>query len=70
VGAENLADIVELRLAARARNAVELALSRHEVEEHAKDAMLKALKEVERAWQKAMDKIAERASLIKSSGAA
>jgi hypothetical protein len=40
------------------------------VEEHAKDAMLKALKEVERAWQKAMDKIAERASLIKSSGAA
>jgi hypothetical protein len=30
--------------------------------------MLKALKEVERAWQRAMDKIAERAGLSKSPG--
>ena len=45
---------------------------KHEVEQHvsskiveARAATLKALKEVERDWQRAMDKIAERASLTK-----
>jgi hypothetical protein len=31
-----------------------------------RDGMLKAMKETERGWQRAMDKIAERASLTKS----
>ncbi len=46
---------------------------KHEVEQHVfskivetRAATLKALKEVERDWQRAMDKIAGRASLTKA----
>jgi hypothetical protein len=48
-----------------------LAVVKHEVEQHVSSkivearATLKALKEVERDWQRAVDKIAERASLTK-----
>ena len=55
----------------RAREAVGLAMSKHNFErvspEIAQDseAMLKARKEVERGWPRAMEKIAERASLTK-----
>ena len=41
----------------RARSAPEIA--------EAKVATLKAMKEIEQGWQKAMDKIAERAGLTK-----
>jgi hypothetical protein len=49
---------------------------KHEVEQHvsskiveARAATLKALKEVERDWQRAVDKIAERAAQTKAPGA-
>jgi hypothetical protein len=57
---------------ARARQAVELAVAKHDIEQHvspeiaqARDATRKALKEAEQGWQRAIDKIAERASLTK-----
>jgi hypothetical protein len=50
---------------ARARQAVELAVAKHNLEQHVKDATRKALKEAEQGWQRAIDKIAERASLTK-----
>ena len=50
----------------------ELALVKHKVEQHvspeiaeARDATLKAMKEAEAGWQRAIDKIAERAGLTK-----
>jgi hypothetical protein len=56
----------------RAREAVELAMAKHQVEQNvsreiaeARDATLKAMKEAEQGWQKAVDKIAERASQTK-----
>ena len=72
----NTASAVRLRLSdcrfeasktlARAREAVELAVAKHnDLKPEASDAMLKAMKEAERGWQRAMDKIAERASLAK-----
>jgi len=60
---------------ARAREAVELAVAKHNIEQHvspeiaeARDATLKAMKEAEQGWGKAIDKIAERASLTKRPG--
>ena len=57
---------------ARAREAVERAVAKHEVEQNvspeiakARDAAVKAMKEAEQGWQRAIDKIAERASLTK-----
>ena len=47
---------------ARACQAVELAVAKHAQD---REAMLKAKKEVVRDWQRAMDKIAGRASLAK-----
>jgi hypothetical protein len=51
-------------------NEAELALVKHKVEQHvapeiaeAKAATLKAMKEAEQGWRKAIDKIAERAGL-------
>ena len=51
----------------------ELALVKHKVEQHvspeiaeARDATLKAMKEAEAGWQRAIDKIAERAGLTKT----
>ena len=50
----------------------EMALVKHKVEQHispdiaeARDATLKAMKEVEAGWQKAITKIAEHAGLTK-----
>ena len=70
--AQAIADFEASKTLARAREAVELAVAKHNVEQHvspeiaeARDATLKAMKEAEQGWQKAMDKIAERASLTK-----
>ena len=60
------------RTLARAREAVELAVAKRNCEGHVSpeiardsEATLKAMKELEQGWQKAIDKIAERASLTK-----
>jgi hypothetical protein len=70
--AQAIADFEASKTLARARQAVELAVAKHNVEQHvspeiaeARDAALKAMREVERGWQRAEDKIAERASLTK-----
>jgi hypothetical protein len=70
---EAIADFEASKTLVRARETVELALVKRNSEQHVSpeiaqdsEAMLKALKEVERAWQRAMDKIAERAGLSKS----
>ena len=59
---------------ARARGAVELAVAKHQVEQHVspeitkdRDAALRAMKGLERDWHKAINKIAERAGLTKGS---
>jgi hypothetical protein len=70
---EAIADFEASKTLARAREAVELAVAKHKFEQDVspeiaqdREAALKAMKELERAWQRAMDKIAERASLSKS----
>jgi hypothetical protein len=50
---------------ARAREAVELAVAKDNIEPKARDATLKAMKEAEAGWKKAIDKITERACLTK-----
>ena len=62
--AQAIADFEASKTLARAREAVEFAVGKH-IEPKARDATLKALKETEQGWQKAIDKIAERASLTK-----
>ena len=69
---EAIADFEASKTLARARQAVELAVAKHDIEQHvspeiaqARDATRKALKEAEQGWQRAIDKIAERASLTK-----
>ena len=62
--AQAIADFEASKTLARAREAVEFAVGKH-IEPKARDATLKALKETEQGWQKAIDKIAERASLAK-----
>jgi hypothetical protein len=70
---EAIADFEASKTLARAREAVELAVANRNCEGHvspeiAQDSedMLKARKEAERGWQRAMDKIAERVSLTKA----
>ena len=70
--AQAIADFEASKTLARAREAVELAVAKHNVEQHvspeiaeARDATLKAMKEAEQGWRRAIDKIAERASLTK-----
>jgi hypothetical protein len=53
------------RPCARAREAVELAVAKYNIEQHNRDAMRRALKEAEHGWQRAIDKIAERANTTK-----
>jgi hypothetical protein len=60
-----IADLEASKTLARAREAVELAVAKHNVEQHVRDATRQALKEAEHGWQRAIDKIAERASLTK-----
>jgi hypothetical protein len=71
--AQAIADFEASKTLARAREAVELAVTKHQVEQNvspekakARDATLKAMTEAEQGWRKGIDKIAERASLSKS----
>ena len=59
--AQAVADFEASRTLARAREAVELAVARHDIEPEVRDAMLKAMKEAEQGWGRAIDKIGERA---------
>ena len=59
--AQAVADFEASRTLARAREAVESAVAKHDIKPEARDAMLKAMKEAERGWSRAMDKIGERA---------
>ena len=64
--AQAIAALEASKTLARAREAVEFAVAKHNVElPEARDATLKAMKEAEQGWQRAIDKIAERASLTK-----
>jgi hypothetical protein len=71
---EAIADFEVSKTLSRARQAVELVVAKRNCEGHvppeiARDSedMLKALKEVERDWPRAMNKIAERAGRSKES---
>lgn len=73
IAAQAIANFEFSKTLARAHEAAQLAVAKRKFEQHvspeiAKDseATLKALKEVERDWQRAMDKIAERAGQTKS----
>ena len=68
IAAQAIADFEASKMLARAREAVELALAKHKVEQHvspeiaeAREATVKAMDEAEQGWRKAIDKIAERA---------
>ena len=61
---EAIADFEASKTLARAREAVKLAVAKNDSPDGV--GMLKAMKETERDWQRAMDKIAERAGLTKS----
>jgi cysteinyl-tRNA synthetase len=63
--AQAIADFEASKTLARAREAVELGLAKHDIEQHVRETTRKALKEAEQGWQRAIDKIAERASLTK-----
>ena len=72
IAAQAIADFETSKTLARAREAAELAMAKYKLQEHASpeivqdsEAALNAMKEVERAWQRAMDKIAERAGRSK-----
>ena len=62
IAAQAIADFEASKTLARAREAVELAVAKYKLEHHVlpeivqdSEAALKAMKEVERAWQRAMD---------------
>jgi hypothetical protein len=63
--AEAVADFEASKTLARARQAVQLAVGKHDISPQARDATLKAIKEAEHGWNRAIDKIGERASLTK-----
>ena len=70
--AQAIADFEASKTLTRARETVELAVAKHQVDrqispEIAQDgeATLRAMKEAEQGWRRAIDKIAERASLTK-----
>jgi hypothetical protein len=65
-----IADFEASKTLARAREAVELVVAKYNVGQHVlpeiaqdSETTLKAMKEVERSWQRGMDKIAERVAL-------
>jgi hypothetical protein len=62
--AQAVADFEASQTLARAREAVESAVANN-IKPEARDAMLKAMNQAEQGWQRAIDKIGERASLIK-----
>ena len=59
-----VADFEASRTLARAHEAVESAVAKHDMNPGARDAMLKAMKEAKRGWTRAIDKIGERASSL------
>jgi len=63
--AQAIADFEASRTLARAREAVEVAVGKPNIEPEARNATLRALKEAEAGWQRAVEKISERASLTK-----
>ena len=63
--AQAIADFEASKTLARARETVESAVAKHDIKPEGRDAMRKAMKEVEGGWSRAMDKIGERASLTK-----
>jgi hypothetical protein len=63
--AQAIADFETSRTLARAREAVEVAVGKPNIEPEARNATLKAMKEAEVGWQRAVQKIGERASLAK-----
>jgi hypothetical protein len=67
IAAQAIGDFEASRTLARAREAVELAVAKHDTKPEARDAVLKAMKKAEHGWSRAMDKIGERASLTKGS---
>ena len=67
ISAQAIADFEASRTLTRAREAVRLAVAKRNCEEHVSpevaqdsEATLRAMRELEQGWQKAMDKIAER----------
>jgi hypothetical protein len=67
--AQAIAAFEASRTLACARQAVEVAVGKPNIEPEASDATLKAMKEAEVGWQRAVDKIGERASLSKGPSA-
>jgi hypothetical protein len=63
--AQAIADLEASKTLARAREAVELAVAKHDIKPEARDAAQKAMNQAEQGWQRAIDKIGERASLTK-----
>jgi hypothetical protein len=63
--ARAIADFEASRTLACAREAVELAVAKHDISPQARDATLKAMKEAEAGWQRAINKIRERASVTR-----
>jgi hypothetical protein len=61
--AQAIADFEASRTLARAREAVESAVA--SIKPEARDAPLEAMKQAERGWRRAIDKIAERVSVTK-----
>jgi hypothetical protein len=61
--AQAVADFEASQTLARAREAVEFAVAKPNIKAEARDATLKAMKQAEQGWTRAMDKIGERASL-------
>ena len=53
-------------LTGREQTRNELAVAKHDIKPEARDATLKAMNQAEQGWQRAIDKIGERASLIQS----
>jgi hypothetical protein len=64
--AQAIADFEASKTLARAREAVELAVAKYNLEPEVRDATLKAMNQAEQGWGKAIDKIAERATLTKN----
>jgi hypothetical protein len=63
--AQAIADFEASRTLARAREAVERAVAKDNIEPEAREAAQKAMKEAKQGWTRAMDKIGERASVAK-----
>jgi hypothetical protein len=59
--AQAIADFEASKTLARAREAVELAVAKHDIKPETRDATLKAMNQAEQGWQRALDKIGERA---------